>query len=73
MALFCFLLLCAGEKADGEEQKTNGNADASEAKDTASEEKLAEQLGDLSVKDSAGGDTSTESDKKDTEKSEEKD
>ncbi|KAK7088610.1 ran-specific GTPase-activating protein-like [Littorina saxatilis] len=63
------------EPANGEAPKPNGDA-KTEEKVTESEDKLADKLGDLSVKESAGGDSvpqATESDKKDTEKGEGKD
>ncbi|KAL8599978.1 Ran-specific GTPase-activating protein [Nucella lapillus] len=56
-----------------EKKATNGEVEAAEGE--KSEDKLAEQLGDLSVKDGAGGDPSAskESASKDTEKPGEKD
>lgn len=60
------------ESDESEEKKTNGEVEAAEGEKT--EDKLAEQLGDLSVKDGAGGDSSaSDSASKDTEKMPEKD
>ena len=65
--------MCPTDKSPAGEEKTNGDSKAEE-KSNDSGDKLAEQLGDLSVKDAAGGDTpAAKSDATDTAKPEEKD